>query len=104
MIGNMRHWSTKTIIHLPKTVITASDISDGAKITLSYLLTYKGHGGLGVSQARVADDLLTSRQRIHRHYLELEQSGYIILIRVKGASSEIIFTNKSIPRVFDAVG
>lgn len=93
---NLTHWSTKKIIQLPKTVTMASDISDGAKITLSYLLSYKGYGGLGVSQGRVADDLVKSRQRINRHYLELEQCGYIILIRVKGASSEIIFTSKSV--------
>ena len=97
MNSNISHWSSKEIVDIPKTVIMASDISDGAKITLLYLLTYKGYEGLGVSQARVADDLVKSRQQINRHYLELERCGYIILIRVKGASSEIIFTRKSIP-------
>ena len=93
---NISHWSSKEIVDIPITLITDSDISDGAKITLTYLLSYKGYGGLSVSQARVADDLNKSRQQINRHYIELERYGYIILIRVKGASSVIKFTVKSV--------
>ena len=74
----------------------ATEISDGAKITLSYLLTSNKRKQLSVSQARVADDLNKSRQQINRHYIELEGYGYIILKRIKGASSEIILTKKSV--------
>ncbi|TFB12694.1 hypothetical protein E3V33_04805 [Candidatus Marinimicrobia bacterium MT.SAG.4] len=93
---NISHWSSKEIVDIPITLITDSDISDGAKITLTYLLSYKGYGGLSVSQARVADDLDKSRYLICKHYLELERYGYIILKRVKGASSDIILTRKSV--------
>lgn len=93
---NISHWSSKEIVDIPKTVIMASDISDGAKITLAYLLSYKGYGGLSVSQARVADDLDKSRHLINKHYLELERYGYILLKRAKGASSDIILTRKSV--------
>ena len=93
---NISHWSSKEIVEIPISLIMDSDLSDGAKITLTYLLSYKGYGGLSVSQARVADDLDKSRYLISKQYLELERYGYIILKRVKGASSEIILTRKSV--------
>ena len=97
MNSHISHWSTNEIVDLPKTVIMTSDISDGAKITLAYLLTSNKSKQLCVSQARVADDLSKSRKQINKHYLELEKNGYIILIRIKGASSVIKFTVKSVP-------
>ena len=96
MIRHISHWSANGIIDLPKTVIMTSEIGDGAKITLAYLLTSNKRKHLCVSQARVAYDLGKSRQQINKHFLELEQYEYIILIRVKGVSSEIIFTKKSV--------
>ena len=92
---NNSYWNNKKYIELKTSVITARDISDGAKITLSFLLTYSERDEISISQGRIAEELGKSDGTINKHFRELEKQGYIRLIRESGKSSEIVFTSKS---------
>ena len=95
MINSPSYWNPKESINLPKSVIVARDISDGAKITLSFLLLYRDRDEICISQGRIAEELGKSENTINRHFLQLEEKEYIILIRKAGYSNEIQFTTKS---------
>ena len=94
-MNNKSYWQNKEVIELSKSVITATDISDGAKITLAFLLTYSDRNEICISQGRIAEELGKSVGTINKHYLQLEEKGYIILIRNAGFSHEVLFTPKS---------
>ena len=93
---NNSYWQNKEVIELLKSVIAARDISDGAKITLAFLLTYSDRDEISISQGRIAEELGKSDGTINRHFLALEKQRYIILIRESGKSSKILFTSKSV--------
>ena len=96
---NKTYWQNKEIIELPRSVITARNISDGAKNTLAFLLNYSDRDEIAISQGRIAEELGKSPATINRHYLQLEDEGYIILIRKPGYSHKVLFTSKSLPSV-----
>ena len=102
MINSPSYWKTKDSIDLPKSVILARDISDGAKNTLNCLLLYSDREEISISQGRIAEETGKSDGTINKHFLELEKRGYIILIRKSGESSQIIFTSKTIPGINDS--
>ena len=90
------YWNTKESIILPKSVIVSRDISDGAKNTLSFLLLYSDRNEISISQGRIADELGKSDKTINKHFLQLEETRYIVLKRKVGYSHEVLFTSKSI--------
>ena len=96
------YWITQDSIELPNSIIIARDINDGAKITLSFLLNYSDRDEISISQGRIAEELGKSDGTINQHFLMLEANGYIILIRISGESSQIIFTSKTIPNNNDS--
>jgi len=104
MINSPSYWKTKSSIELPKSIILARDINDGAKSTLHCLLLYSDRDEISISQGRIAELTCKSDGTINRHFLALEKHGYIRLIRKPGQSSQIIFTSKTIPGVLDDVG
>lgn len=101
-MNNKTYWQNKEVIELSKSVIAARDISDGAKITLAFLLTYADRDEISISQGRIAEERGLSDGTINQHFLMLETNGYIILIRKSGKSSQIIFTDKTIPNNNDS--
>jgi len=96
MINSPPYWVTKDSIELSNSIIIARDISDAAKITLASLLNYIDRDEIEISQEMIAENLGKSPSTINRHYFELEENGYIILIRKAGYSSQVLFTAKSI--------
>ena len=90
------YWITKDSIELPKSIILARDISDGAKSTLNCLLLYSDRDEINISQGRIAEETGKSDRTINKHFLQLEKNGYIILIRKAGYSSQVLFTAKSL--------
>lgn len=102
MINSPSYWKTKSSIDLPKTIILARDLTDGAKNTLHCLLLYSDREEISISQGRIAEETGKSDGTINRHFLELEKQGYIRLIREPGQSSQIIFTSKTIPSINDS--
>ena len=95
MRNSPSYWYTKDSIELSKSLILARDISCGAKNTLHLLLLYGDRDEISMSQGRFAEELGKSESTINRHFLQLEEKEYIILIRKPGYSNEIQFTTKS---------
>lgn len=89
------YWVIKDFIELPNSIILARAISDGAKITLAFLLNYTDRDEIKISHGRIAEELGKSDGTINKHFKELEKNGYIVLHRRAGYSSQILFTAKS---------
>ena len=94
------YWNNLDIIQLPKSIIVAQDISDPVKITLAFLLTYSDRDEIWISQGRIAEERGLPDGTINQHFLRLEKTGYIVLKRKSGYSSQVLFTTKSLPSVF----
>ena len=81
MLNNTSYLLNQFTINLPTLVIITREISDGAKITLAYLLSFSDRDEIRISQAKVAENLSKSATTINKHYLQLEKNGYIKILR-----------------------
>ena len=83
-------------IMMPKAVIMASDICDGAKITLAFLLSSNTMSEIEISQGKIAEELRKSDGTINKYFRQLEKQGYITLKKRAGYSHKILLTVKSL--------
>ena len=67
---------------VPNAVLKSKEISGGAKLVYSLLLSYAWHNGFCFpGQERLAVDIGISRQSVNTHVKELQRKGFIRIVR-----------------------